>query len=229
MPAPPWWRAEKKQRQQLDLDAIVAAAMRIMLDEGVEAVSMRRVAGALGTGPASLYAHVRNKRELHEFMLDMATREMELPEPDPDRWREQLKQLCLDEASVLIQYPGLARVSMETLIPSTPGVLVVMDAMLGLLRCSGVPDRLVLPAADALSLYITAYAYEASLWRSNAQAEARERIGEITAYVDSLPAEQVPHLHALRAQFSSDDGEGHLETAIELFIAGLASWGELKR
>ena len=46
--------------------------MRILLDQGYEAVSMRKVAQALETGPASLYAHVANKKELDQLLVDRA-------------------------------------------------------------------------------------------------------------------------------------------------------------
>ena len=56
---------------------------------------MRAVAGKLDTGAASLYAHVKDKNELHLLMLDEVIGEVEVPEPaDPQRWQEQVKEFC---------------------------------------------------------------------------------------------------------------------------------------
>lgn len=229
VPPPPWRRgAAKPVRQQLGVPAIVAAAMRIMDREGLDAVSMRRVAQELGTGAASLYQHVRNKRELHELILDEVFRDLEAPEPDPARWRQQLKDLCLDLVRKMLAHPGAARIGMETLIPTTPGLLVGMDAMMGYMRAGGVPDRLVPKACDALALMGTAYAYEVSLWPTSAdgRAEAQRRIEEIEAYLDSLPVEQFPHLTALRAQMGAEDGWENFEFGIDVFLAGLATYAK---
>jgi AcrR family transcriptional regulator len=227
LPVPPWrQRPARPPRQQLSADAIVAAAMRIMAAEGLDAVSMRRVAEALGTGPASLYAHVRNKQDLHELMLDEIFKDVRVPTPDPSRWQQQLKELAFAVTRIMLESPGAARIVMHTLIPTTPGLLLIMEGVSGILRAGGLPDQYIAYAADALSLYCTAFAYEASMWPSSeaGQAEAQRRLGEINAYLDSLPPDRFPELMALRSQFQADDGMKHFEFAIDVFIAGLARY-----
>lgn len=228
MPPPPWRRTPGKPRQQLSTEAIVRAALHIMESEGLDAVSMRRVAQELNTGPASLYAHLRNKQDLHELMLDAALRDVEVPEPDPAQWQQQLKDLCLKLARMMLEKPGIARISMETLIPTTPGLIVSMDGMIGIMRCGGIPDRRIPAACNALALYVTAYAYEMSLWpvSESGKEEAWRRIQEIEEYLDSLPAERVPHMAAVRSYFRSDDGSDHFEFALDMFIGGLAAYAK---
>src|SRR4051794_32123962 len=94
LPIPPWSarrRRPARDRTPLSRDAIVDAAMAILDAEGLDALTMRRVATALGTGPASLYAHVAGKDELLELMIDRVAAELEVPDPDPDHWQEQVK------------------------------------------------------------------------------------------------------------------------------------------
>jgi AcrR family transcriptional regulator len=229
VPPPPWRRgAEKPVRQQLGVPAIVTAALRIMDREGLDAVSMRRVAQELGTGAASLYQHVRNKQELHELILDEVFKDLEVPMPDPVRWQQQLKELCLDLTRTMLAHPGAAKIGMETLIPTTPGMLVAMDGLMGIMRAGGLPDHLVTPACDSLALLGSAYAYEASLWPTTeaGRAEAMRRIEEIEGYLDSLPAEHLPHMTALRTHMRDDDGWANLEFGLDVFIAGLATYAE---
>ena len=91
VPVPPWrQRAARESKQPLSLDLILRTALELLDAEGLDAVSMRKVAQRLGTGAASLYAYVRNKDELHELVLDLVLGEIELPEPDPARWQEQV-------------------------------------------------------------------------------------------------------------------------------------------
>src|SRR5262249_19016990 len=96
IPEPPWRakaRGRAEPRVPLTRDAIVEAALRVLDREGMDGLSMRRVAEELGTGVASLYWHVRNKGELLQLLSERLAAEIELPEPDPARWQAQLKDI----------------------------------------------------------------------------------------------------------------------------------------
>jgi AcrR family transcriptional regulator len=73
---------------------IVATAVRIADAEGVEAVSMRRLADELGVATMTPYTHVESKDELIDLMRDAVAAEMILPEPIPDDWREALRAIA---------------------------------------------------------------------------------------------------------------------------------------
>ena len=97
LPLPPWRRAvpsrARTARPPLTQDQIVDAGLRIVLEEGIEAVSMRRLAGVFHTGASSLYAHVANKEELLHLMFDRICGEVEVLAPDPEHWQEQIKEM----------------------------------------------------------------------------------------------------------------------------------------
>ena len=87
--AAPVKRREPRERA-LTRDAIAAATLKIVDAEGLDAVTMRRVAQELGTGAASLYAHVAGKEELLELIVERVIGEVEIPaEPDPDGHRQE--------------------------------------------------------------------------------------------------------------------------------------------
>jgi AcrR family transcriptional regulator len=62
--------------------------------EGYDALTMRRVASALETGPASLYAHVVNKGDLDDLLIGRLCAEIELLQPNPRTWRRQIISVC---------------------------------------------------------------------------------------------------------------------------------------
>lgn len=225
LPEPPWRRA-KPARRQLSTELVVSTAMAVMAKEGLDAVSMRRVAQELGTGPASLYAHVRNKDELHELMYDQIMNAIEVPEIDPERWQEQLKDIARNLTKVMLDNPGVARIAMHTLIPTSPRMLVGMDRILGLMLAGGLPDKIATYAADAIALYTTAIAYEASLWqdRDTGVAEAQRRIAQMDEYLALLPPDQLVHLRALRPTMEADDAMERFEFALDLLIGGLGRY-----
>src|SRR6478752_5129175 len=81
MPGEPGPAAPK---ERLTVERIVDAAMALMADQGYDAVSLRSLAKALDTGPASLYAHVANKEEVDQLVLDRISTELTLPTPDAE-------------------------------------------------------------------------------------------------------------------------------------------------
>ena len=84
---------DRPAKAPLSEDAVVNAALAILKSDGLEAVTMRRVAAALDTGPASLYVYVSGSEGLLQAMLDRVISTIEFEPPDPSRWRAQLHTL----------------------------------------------------------------------------------------------------------------------------------------
>src|SRR5512132_1614763 len=97
-PPPPWQRvplrASGRRRDPLTQEAIVRAALEVLDADGLDGLSMRRVAEELDTGPASLYWHVGSKDGLLDLLFDHVIGEQHVPDPEPERWREQLKEVA---------------------------------------------------------------------------------------------------------------------------------------
>src|SRR5580704_12135929 len=105
-------RAEAKPA--LTRQAIVDAAIKIIDAEGLDAVSMRRIAQDLGTGAASLYAHVADKEELLDLVVDQIMGEMgglvaRLRAAGPDDWEEQVKELARGGLRITLAHGDAAR------------------------------------------------------------------------------------------------------------------------
>jgi AcrR family transcriptional regulator len=225
-PEPPWRSPRRKPaRQPLGRELIVDTAMKILAAEGLDAVSMRRIAQALNTGPASLYAHIGNKDELYELMFDRVLGEIELPEPDPKRWREQLKEVGRAQARAMVQHPGIARVVMDTVVPVGPNALRHGERVLAILRAGGLSERAAAFAFDALGLYVKAYAVEASRWMRGEidPEEVAERGRQITEYMAALPPDVFPNMLAIGPLFSADTAVERFEFALDAFVGGLAA------
>jgi len=97
LPPPPRFPRPSKRptrRTALTVEAIVAASIEVLDEAGVAGLSMRRVADQLGTGAASLYAHVSGKDELLELVFDELVGQVPLPEPDPAIWCARCSETC---------------------------------------------------------------------------------------------------------------------------------------
>lgn len=84
---------------------VVAAAVRIADRDGLDAVSMRNLADELGVGTMTLYSYFADKDELLELMRDEVDREMLVPEPLPDDWREALRAIAGRTRDALRDHP----------------------------------------------------------------------------------------------------------------------------
>lgn len=223
-------RPAAQQRRTLSQDLIVDTALDLLGTGTLDTVSMRRVAQELGTGPASLYAHVRSKEELHELMLDRLLSRLPRPEPDPSRWAEQILEMARAQLRMLTSYPGIARVGLETVIPAGPNALAYGEAVLGVLRAGGLPDRVAVFAFDTLSLWCSAFAYEIGAIRTGEvdAAEVAARGREIGAYMAARPA-QFPNLLGVGQLLNEATAEERFEFALDVFLAGLLSVFEPKQ
>jgi len=228
-PLAPWQprspSGRKPARTPLSRDRIVDAALEVLVAEGYDAVSMRRVAQALGTGAASLYAHVANKRELDQLMLDRAAEGLEIPDPDPEHWREQIAQVMRDMLRMMRAYPGVARAAIGQ-IPLGERSLAATERMLAILRAAGLPDQVVAYAADLIPLYVCAVAFEeavqgASNW---SPADIEHFVSELRGWFGALPADRFPHIVALAGPLTTGAGDDRFEFGVQVIVAGLASF-----
>ena len=124
---------------------------------------MRGVAQQLGTGAASLYAHVSGKEELLELVFDELVGRVPLPEPDPARWREQIHQMAGDLRRILISHRDVALAGLGR-VPSSPKVLEAAEVVVAVMRAGGLSDRVLALGLDQLLLFIAASAFEDSLY-----------------------------------------------------------------
>jgi AcrR family transcriptional regulator len=158
-------------RPALSRAAIVEAALAVADRQGLDAVSMRRVAEELDTGASALYVYIRNRDDLLEAMFDYAmasVAEAELPAGD---WRERLTRLLLEAIAAASGHGGLARVALTT-VPDGPNAVAVTGRVRELLAQGNLPAAAVPAALDLLALFVTG----AALDRVPTGGQRRERL-----------------------------------------------------
>jgi AcrR family transcriptional regulator len=211
---------DRPAKTPLSEEAVVDAALAIAKKEGLAAVTMRRVAADLDTGPASLYVYVRNRDELLRAMLDRVAAGIPRVEPDPQRWREQLYDL-LDAFRVALEaHPGLSTV--------LPGVPVVTDSslgsienLLGLLVAGGIAPQEAAWACDVLMLIVTATASEADVRAAAGHAIDDDFVEQMRSTFAAVPAERYPNVASHASELVAGDGDDRFRFSIDTFIDGL--------
>ncbi|MDL4819331.1 TetR/AcrR family transcriptional regulator [Actinomadura opuntiae] len=217
-----------RRKQPITVDLIVDTALEIVAAEGYEALTMRRVATALKTGPASLYFHVVNKTDLDDLLIGRLSAELAIPEPDPAAWREQIIDVCAQMRDQYLRYPGISRAALAVM-PTNLETLRVSEGMLSILLAGGVPPQTAAWTCDALTLYVNAYSLETSL--RMAQPGDTERAegddawvlprGELLSRFAALPDDQFPNTRRHAAELTAGTGHERFDFTLNLMLDGL--------
>jgi AcrR family transcriptional regulator len=211
---------DRPAKAPLSREAVIDAGLGILRAEGIDGVTMRRVAAELDTGAASLYVYVSNRQDLLNQMFDAVAGEIDTDDDaDPARWRQQLEALLTAARDAMDRYPGIARVPLAN-VPTGPNATRVADHMLGLLRAGGVDDRSAAWFVDVISLYINAASYETSIYVEEGRAE--ENVDEeIRDSFAQLSPAAYPNIMSLLPHLTSGDGDQRFAFGLQLMINGL--------
>ena len=225
LPALPWQKPRRRRpvKEPLTRERIVAAAIAILDRDGLDAVSTRRVAEDLGTGSASLYAHVASRDELLELMVDRIAGEIEVPEPDPARWQDQLRTYARHAQRVWSRHADITRASLASM-PTGPNRLRVIEGLLAILRAAGFGDQVAGWAVDRLQIYIDADVYEGALYAAKIKQglQVEEYLDSIRDYFRRLPADRFPVIASM-ADTIVTDSDQRFEFGVELLLDGLTA------
>jgi AcrR family transcriptional regulator len=223
----PWGGPEPRtpKRRALSREAIVEVALGVVDTEGLDALSMRRVAQELNTGAASLYAHVSNKEQLVELVLDRAYAGLTHPVPDPGCWREQVRAFLRQSRDSLVSHNDLARAALSTNIPTQPNHMDAAETMLSLLRAGGLPDQVAAYGVDLIANYLVMSAFELSERGGPGSrpdpAHADAYLAGIQDFLGTLPADRYPVVTSMIPELTRNEGDERFDFGVDVILAGL--------
>jgi AcrR family transcriptional regulator len=210
-------------KKPITVDAIISTAFGIVEREGYEALTMRRVATALETGPSSLYAHVVNKEDLDELLIGRLCAEINLPEPNPATWRQQAIGVCTQLRDQYLRYPGISRAAFAV-APTNLDTLRISEGMLAILLAGDVDPQTAAWAIDSLFLYVNAYSLEVSLLDEQLTSDENSWVvsrAELLRRFAALP-DTFPQSKRYAAELTAGTGHDRFDFTIGLMIGGLA-------
>lgn len=211
-------RPNRGRRPKLTLDRVVATAIEIADAEGLEAVSMRRIAAMLDVGAMSLYRYVPGKAELLDLMLDRVIE----PDPDPPApdagWRVALQRMGEAMWELYTVHPWLPQVDQARPVLG-PNALGGLDAVLGQLADLELSDMEKMQAISAIESYAaaTARTHNSAVSAESRTGVSAEEFWEAQAPVleKAMGGDRYPRMAALSDDAFAFSGE-------ELYRFGLA-------
>lgn len=139
-------------RIPLSRDRVLRAAVGIADEQGIAAVTMRRLGEVVGAEAMSLYHHVSNKEDILDGIAEHVVQEIndvvEHLEPQPT-WKAAVRERILNARAVLLKHPWAPRL-FETRKTTLPAVLRYHDGLIGLMRSGGFSNDLCHHALHAL-------------------------------------------------------------------------------
>jgi AcrR family transcriptional regulator len=221
IPTPPVSRRDRPAKPPLSREAIVAAAVTLLRTEGLERLTMRRLAAALDTGAGSLYVYFRNAEHLYAALLDELLGEVDLsPGQSDGPWRDRLAAVLGSYTEVLFQYPSIARLSIFTR-PSGANSFRVLETLLALLDEGGVGSGAAAWGSDLLVQYATATAAEHGTRDQQPDTDRAE--SDMAVALAAVTADDHPRLDALKNVLVAGEGAERFRWGIDVLLAGLAN------
>ncbi|NIY62606.1 TetR/AcrR family transcriptional regulator [Streptomyces malaysiensis] len=215
--------ASPRKKQPITVDRITDAALQVVATEGYDALTIRRVAAVLGTGPSSLYAHIVSKEDIDDLLVGRLCSEVVLPEPDPAAWREQILDVYAQIRDQYLKYPGVSRAALGA-VPTNLATLRVREGLLAIVLAGGIEPRSAAWVLDALSLYVSAYALEQSLVQQRRRHPDQEWVlgrEELIRRFTALPADTFPQTRRYAAELTSGTGHDRFEFTLGLIMDNL--------
>jgi AcrR family transcriptional regulator len=231
IPPPPWQRVPErgkgKRRDPLTQKAIVETAIKVLDAEGLAGFSMRKVAEELDTGAASLYWHVGSKDGLFDLIFEEIIGEQleEIPDPDPERWQEQLKDLARTMRRAILRHRDIVQLSVGR-IPMGPNALRMSERVLAILRSGGVPDELAVHSYLLMISVVNGFTLDEAGYEHAAPegAPPADEAGQLVrTYFQSLPDAQFSNLKQVAEHFAMADQDARFDLLIDLFVDGIAA------
>ena len=217
--------ATAQPRAPLSKRRVLDAAVALADEGGVDALSMRKIAQALGVVPMALYKHVANKNELLDGMIDVLVGEIDPPAADVD-WMTAIRRRVLSARRMLLRHPwasGVIESRSKARTAPTPAMMEYLDSMIGIFRAGGFSIDLVHHSMHVMGSRLLGFSQE--LFEDNSGREP-----DPAAMPPEEMAARYPHITELAMAVAHDnesvvgsgcDDQFEFEFALDLTLDGL--------
>lgn len=212
-------RRDRRRRGSLSRGAVVEAALALVDEEGLEALSMPRLARRLDVGAMTIYGYVANKADLVEALAERVLAGVSVPDAHPEDWAGCLAGHMRSLRAAVLAHPALGAVLAARGL-ATPTVFANLEASLEILRAGGFPPEEALRIYYALLAYTLGFlAWEIPRTRRQPPAAYAAQWAEALA---ALPADEYPRLHEVAGMVATVAGTDQFEAGLGALLRGFA-------
>jgi AcrR family transcriptional regulator len=210
-------KAGPASRTPLTRERVLAAAVAIADEGGIDSLSMRRLAGELGVKAMSLYNHVANKDDVLDSIVETVAREIVIPADRAD-WKAAIRDSTISAHETLLRHPWASDLWMRQ--APGPARLGYMELLLATLREAGFSDDLTYHGYHILQSHFLGYTVQALNYRSMA---GPDMAGLAARFLETFPADDFPHFaeHVRQHLEPRHDDVSAFELGLDLILDGI--------
>lgn len=196
---------------------IIQHAVALADAEGLDALSMRKLASRCGVEAMSLYNHVENKDDVLNGMVESIIRKVHVPRADTD-WRREMRIRALSAHALFLQHPW-ASLLIVSRVNAGPHMFRWVDATIGCLRAAGFSWA----AADAAWNALDSFIHGFTLQQLTFPFKEGEYAQAAAAWLPSIPQDTLPHLHGMAREVAEERHSGipDFTFGLEILLDGL--------
>jgi AcrR family transcriptional regulator len=207
-----------KTRQGLTTERVVEAALQAADEGGIEAVSLRRLAGALDVTPMAIYRHVRNKSHLLDLMAERLLEQVGVAPDEVASWQDRLRRLLRGYQAVVAEHPAAPMLLSRPFV--SPAAPRTAESLLAILHGAGFDTGQAARVLQLISGMLLGPAIHRATWAAAERDRPRDADRQL-ASMEALSADEFPY-HAGAAQFMDWSGGADADRlTIEILIGGL--------
>lgn len=224
-----WLRPTRKSRTdrpQLSQERIIHAAIELLDEQGLEGLSLRRLADRLGSGVTSLYWYVDTKEDLLELAVDAILGEVPYSIEPSTGWRADISALAVGLRTIILRHPWSASL-FANFLGIGPNALAYSEVVLRVLDQLGLSNTLLDGALSAVFYYVIGSAITDAAWvntlrRAGLDNEGWEKLLEEN--VRKADESQLPWVAGYVERFGEDNIEQRFQTGLDAILDGLEQW-----
>jgi AcrR family transcriptional regulator len=194
-------------------EEIATAALRLAVQEGVEAVTIRRLAAEIGVAPMTIYSHAQTKDEIIDLMTAAALESFEFRLDPEQPWPAQLHAGFLALYETMRAHPVVVDLITGSRAMTGPAVDRVRETLLGAMDAAGLPRQRAVDIFNTLGAYVVGVV--------TIETARERRAAELVAHVRSLPRGKYPVLSKAPATWARPIPSETIELGLRCLIDGL--------
>ena len=207
------------QRAGLTRESVLGAARRIADEEGVDRLTMRRLAAELGVMPNALYTYVPDKEGLLDALVDDLLGGIDVGDPAAGDWRDGLVQVMDSSRRLLLAHPRLVPVFLAR--PGLgPNATRLGEVSFELLRRGGLEGEEAVEAFRVLLIYSLGFA---AFQAPRMEGDTGARVARAEATFASLPGDRFPRMQGLAGQLAGPTTDRQFHTGLRWLLDGIAA------
>jgi TetR/AcrR family transcriptional regulator, tetracycline repressor protein len=219
--------ATEADRPRLSKSAVVERGLALADAEGLEAVTIRRLAAALGVTPMALYWHFKNKDVLLTALADAVWAEFDVQVDPRDEWPVQLRRLLESLVAVLRRHPSASQLLIGSENRMSAAAMVASETTLEVLQRGGFDtEHSAAIMRNAVFTGVMLAMSEPGFEPGRTEAERVEHTRQTRVRLSLLPPDRFPHVVAAAEPLTAYYPDFHYRVGVDIFIAGVQALSE---